>query len=878
MDSTNTNRQTGLSTEEAKRRLEEKGKNEFIETPPPSLLALFWDQINSLLIYILIAAAIISAFAGEISDAIIILLVILLNSVIGVIQESKAEQALQQLKKMSTPSALVRRDGSVQEIPSEDVVVGDIVILDSGRIVPADLLLLEAVNLKIEESSLTGESIAVQKDANWAGRDDLPIGDQQNRAFMSTLVTYGRGIGIVERTGMDTEIGKIAKMLDRQEKHKTPLQGKLDELGKILGVGAIVISIVIFLIGFFQGRDLLDMFLIAVSLAVAAIPEGLPAIVTIVLAIGVRRMIKRNAIVRKLPAVETLGAVSVICSDKTGTLTENKMTVVTNFINDRLNPTEQLSKENSTTEKFLLGMTLCNDASIDGEKRAGEPTELALIEAALQAGMSKGEAESDYPRVFELPFDSERKMMSTVHDGAEGRVLFAKGALESILPKVVSIEKNGEIAPFTEQEEKIIEDQVSQLSEKAYRVLSLAYRQVKKDEPLNADLEQELIFLGLVGMIDPPRSEVKPAIEECKRAGIRVVMITGDHQKTALAIAKDLKIASGENETMTGQELNTLTDDQLRERAKAIRVFARVSPEHKVRIVKALKEDQQIVSMTGDGVNDAPSLKEADVGVAMGITGTDVAKGAADIVLTDDNFSTITSAIEEGRNIYKNIKKSILFLLSCNLGEVFTLLIGILMGWPAPLTAIQILWVNLVTDTFPAIALGVDQEDPDVMKEKPRQAGEKVLSKSNIIFSLWNGLLIAFLTLIAFIFGLKAASDASSLFALNFKDLPKEAIMHAQTMAFITLSVSQLFHSLNLRNERKSIFKVGLFTNKLLLLAIGLGIGLQLMIVETPFFQEVFHILPLQVMDWALVIGLALVPILVNEMVKGFKRFGKKSI
>lgn len=872
LDQLNTNVEKGLTSEEVNRRLAQHGRNEFQQTKPPSLLSLIWDQINSLLIYILIAAAIISAIVGEISDAIIIFLVILLNSIIGVVQESKAEQALQELKKMSTPQAVVKRDGVVQEISSEDIVIGDVVLLDSGRFVPADVRLFETANLTVEESSLTGESTAVEKDANWYSEEDVPLGDQKNKVFMSTLVTYGRGKGIVTHTGMDTEIGKIAKMLDRHEKEMTPLQQKLAELGKILGIGAIGISIIIFLIGYFQGRVILDMFLIAVSLAVAAIPEGLPAIVTIVLALGVRRMIKQHAIIRKLPAVETLGAVSVICSDKTGTLTENKMTVIDTFINDETIPTEQLSISDDTVNIFTKAMILCNDATIEGEKRAGDPTEIALIEAAQKIGLQKRDVEEQYPRIFEIPFDSDRKMMSTVHKKGNKRFLFVKGAIESILPKVTSIEKNGKTIPFSQEERSKIDQQVNEMSERAFRVLAIAYKQIQPEEKLNDQLESDLVFLGLTGMIDPPREEVKASIEQCKQAGIRVVMITGDHQKTALAIAKDLHIATEEDETMTGQELNTISDHKLQEKVDSIRVFARVSPEHKVRIVKALKANNQIVSMTGDGVNDAPSLKEADVGVAMGITGTDVAKGAADVVLTDDNFATITAAVEEGRNIYKNIKKSIIFLLSCNLGEILTLLIGILMGWPAPLTAVHILWVNLVTDTLPAISLGVDPEDPDVMTEKPREAKEKIFSKDDVIFSLWNGSLIAFLTLFAFVEGLKVYSGSESLFSMNIYQVPNEAVVHAQTMAFITLSVSQLFHSFNLRSKRKSIFKVGLFTNKLLLWSVIVGIAIQTIIVHTPFFQDVFRIQPLLIKDWIFVIGLSILPVVLNELVKAVKR------
>lgn len=866
-----TNPDYGLANEEAFRRLKENGPNRFEESKPPSVFMMIWAQINSLLIYILIGAAVISAIVGEISDAVIIGIVIILNAVIGVIQESKAEKALQELKKMSTPAAVVKRDGVVQEISSESLVKGDIVLIDAGRIIPADIRLLEAANLKVEESSLTGESTDVEKDADWVNDGESALADQKNMLFMSTLTTYGRGTGVVVKTGMETEIGKIAKMLANKEKEMTPLQKKLDELGKILGLAALFISFILFLIGFFQGREPADMFLIAVSLAVAAIPEGLPAIVTIVLALGVQRMIKQNAVIRKLPAVETLGAVSVICSDKTGTLTQNKMTVTYVYTDGTYSPIKNL-KMNNTARKFFSSMTLCNDASVDGESRAGDPTEIALIEATIELGMNKRDMEVQCPRVDEIPFDSDRKMMSTIHEDEGGLVLFSKGALESILPRCSRIEKNGVVQHLTDEERQKIIHQANAMSSQALRVLAAAYKELPPGQRDKDHLEEDLIFLGLSGMIDPPREEVKDSIEICKNAGIRVVMITGDNPKTALAIAKSLHIAFHEDETMTGQELNSISDTKLAEKVDSVRVFARVSPEHKVRIVEALKSKGNIVSMTGDGVNDAPSLQRADVGVAMGITGTDVAKGAADVVLTDDNFSTIAHAVEEGRNIYKNIKKSIMFLLSCNLGEIAALFVGILMGWPAPLTAVHILWVNLITDTLPAIALGADPEDPDVMKEKPRHANEKIINKGDLSFSLLNGMLIGALTLFAFMEGLKVYTASASLFSMDLHDVSAEALIHAQTMAFITLSISQLFHSFNLRNSTKSIFQIGLFSNRLLFAAAIIGIAIQAAIVHIPMFNGLFHVRALNWQEWLFVLGLSIMPVLINELAKAGKR------
>lgn len=867
----------GLSSKEAEKRLEIYGENRFEKKRKKSIFTLFLEQLNSILIYILIAAALISFAVSEFTDAVIILAVIFMNSAIGAFQERKAEKALEELNKLTTPKALVKRDGTVQEIPSENVVPGDIVIIDTGRYIPADLRLIETVNLKIEESSLTGESVPVEKDAAWIGTKEVPLGDQKNMAFMSTLSTYGRGIGIAVNTGMNTEIGKIAKLLSETDKELTPLQKRLDELGKILGFGAIVICTIIFLIGFFQGRPPLDMFLIAVSLAVAAIPEGLPAIVTIVLALGVQKMIKRRAIVRKLPAVETLGSVSVICSDKTGTLTQNKMTVTDVYVNGASYSLREFSPRDKYETLFFTVMCLCNDAEIKDGKETGDPTETALIAAAGQAGLKKADLEQQYRRIKEIPFDSVRKMMTTVHQKDGHYISMSKGSLESILPKSSHVIIDGERKRMTAAEKLEIQKTADTMSEKALRVLAIAYKPLSGQDITKDSLENDLTFLGLVGMIDPPREEAKKSISLCKEAGIRTIMITGDHRKTAFAIAKNLGIAMEEDETISGDELDAISDRELNEKVKNITVFARVSPEHKVRIVNALQRNNLIVAMTGDGVNDAPSLRQADVGVAMGQSGTDVAKEAADIILTDDNFKTIVSAVEQGRNIYQNIKKSVMFLLSANLGEIFTLFFAILLGWPTPLTAIHILWVNLITDSLPAISLGVDPDDPDVMKAKPRPANESIFGDGAGSFVVFNGILIGTLTLFAFISGLAVSSGTTSVFAVDFSNVSGESLIYAQTLAFMTLAISQFFHSFNLRNIKRSIFHVGVFSNKYLLSSIAAGIAIQIAIAHIPIFNQLFGIQALTASDWLFVFSLSVLPVVINELVKAGKRIFRHS-
>jgi len=855
----------GLSSDESKRRLEEYGENKLTSKTQKTLFQIFISQLKDPMIFILLIAAVISAFMKELSDSIIILVVILINGMVGTIQEFKSEKAMEALKQLSTPKAIVKRDGDLKEIPSEEVVPGDIVILDAGRFTPADLRLIESANLKIEESALTGESVPSSKDANVNfDNGNIPLGDQKNMAFASTLATYGRGIGVVTGTGMNTEIGKIAKMLDESETEMTPLQKKLAELSKILGIAAVAICTLIFIISVIQGRDLFEMFLTAISLAVAAIPEGLPAIVSIVLAMGVQRMVKNHAIIRKLPAVETLGAVNIICSDKTGTLTQNKMTVKKFYTAgpDELKAVDELDINNIDDNLLLKNLMLCNDATYTETSQTGDPTEVALLEMGVKFNILKADLQTSSPRVNEVPFDSDRKLMSTINKQDKNYIVYTKGATDNLLKIATKININGNIQDLTEDLKAKIIKASNTMSDAALRVLGAAYKELTSpDIPIDS-IEKDLIFIGLVGMIDPPRLEVKDSISTCKNSGIKTIMITGDHRNTAFAIAKELGIAENENETISGVELDKLSQEELNNKIDSLRVFARVSPEHKVNIVKAFKSKGNIVSMTGDGVNDAPSLKIADIGVAMGITGTDVSKGASDMILTDDNFSTIVSAIKEGRNIFNNIKKSIIFLLSCNLGEIITLFIAILLNWDTPLKPIHILWVNLITDTLPALSLGVDPGDENVMDNPPRNTKESLFSHGSGIFLILNGLLIGILTLIAFRYGEKVYGTEG---------------VHAQTMAFVVLSVSQLFHSLNMRHPRKSIFQVGIFSNKYLVGSIIIGILLQYLVITIPFLSNLFNLFNLSLFDWTFVILVSVLTLVFNEVAKIFIRAKSKN-
>ncbi|AOT68565.1 calcium-translocating P-type ATPase, PMCA-type [Geosporobacter ferrireducens] len=843
LEELDTNLKVGLTSKQVQER-QRHGRNVLDERKPKSIFAKIFDQINEPMIYILMVAAFISMIMHELSDAIIIIIVILLNAVIGLIQEDKAQKSLDALRKLSTPKTLVKRDHQLQEINVEDLVVGDIVIIESGRYIPADLRLAEVVNLKIDESILTGESVPVEKSKDIILENTIALGDIKNMAFMSSYATYGRGVGIVTATGMHTEIGKIASMLNNTEELQTPLQKRLAELGKLLGIASVIICILMFGIGVLQGRDIIEMLLVSISLAVAIIPEGLPAVITVVLALGVQRMIHQNAIVKKLPAVETLGSVNVICSDKTGTITQNKMTVTYFYYDGQLKKSEELTE----AHRLLVdGFMLCNDANNENGP-IGDPTEIALLDLGKYLSLNKSELVMQFPRIDEIPFDSDRKMMTTFHHYHGKEIIFTKGALDLILNKTTHILIKGDRLPINHYIQDI-QKNAALLSSKALRVLALTYKE--KD---HTPYESNLTFIGLVGMIDPPREEVVEAVKRCNLAGIRTIMITGDHQDTAFAIAKDVGICTDIHQVMSGYTLSNLTQDDLNKNIERYRVFARVQPEHKVMIVKALQSKGYTVSMTGDGVNDAPSLKAANIGVAMGITGSDVSKEASSMILTDDNFATIVKAVEEGRNIYSNIKKSILYLLSCNLGEVIALFTAVLLNWATPLKPIHILWVNLVTDSLPALALGVDPSDQEIMSEQPRKQSESIFAQGGLFYLIFNGSFIALLTLILFWYGLKTQN-----------------IIYAQTMAFMVLSISQLFHSLNSRSFKESIFKVGIFKNKFLLYSALMGILLQISIVQIPTLNNFFSTVPLLIKDWLLIFGLSASILLVNELIKCIK-------
>jgi Ca2+-transporting ATPase len=859
----------GLSEEEAQARLGKYGANKLLGKKKKSIFKIFFAQLQQWLIYILLAAVIITLFLGEYMDATIILLVIITNAVLGVIQEIKAGKAIDALQKMSLPKALVRRNREVIEVNSHEVVPGDILILDAGRFIAADLRLIDSANLKIDESALTGESVPADKDSSLIFPDaKTPLGDRANMAFMSTLVTGGRGIGVVVETGMNTEVGKIADLINSEKKTKTPLEIRLDKLGRTLGKIAIGICVLIFIIALFQGRDLAEMFILSVSLAVAAIPEGLAAIVAVVLSIGVTLMSKKKAIIRKLPAVETLGSVNIICSDKTGTLTQNKMTVTTCFNLEGEIAVERNVKNKVSADVMFLAkaMVLSSDATYENGHGTGDPTEIALLRLGDDLGIDRVQLSAGNKRTGELSFDSDRKLMSTIIKEDGKQTVYTKGAIGNLIKISTHVLEKGKVVPITQAYKNQYLAAAESMSDHSLRTLGAAYKPVN-GVIKTSEMEKDLILAGLVGMIDPPRPEVQASIQIAKSAGIISVMITGDHKNTAFAIARQLGMAETMEQAITGKEIDDFSEKEFAGKIAGYRVFARVSPEHKVKIVHALQSQGNIVSMTGDGVNDAPSLHAADIGVAMGISGTDVAKGASDMILMDDNFATIVSAIEQGRNIYNNIKKSVIFLLTCNLGEVIAMFVTLLIGLEAPLIATQLLWINLITDSFPAIALGMDPGNPDVMKEKPRDAKESFFAGGSGLHVILGGILIGALTILAFWFGYHEYG-----FSMFDHSAPDYILEYARTMAFMVLVMCQLFYSLALRNSTKSIFQTGIFSNKFLVGAISLGVFLQLIVIGIPALQTAFHLQMLDPRDWLIVVSLGLVPLLSNEVFKIFIR------
>ena len=878
-----TNIETGLTDEEVKQRREKYGLNQLKEKKKKSMLKRFLDQFKDFSIIILIIAAIVSGVVGVaegegITDTIIILIVVLVNAIIGVTQESKAEKSLEALQKLTDHASKVIRNGHITVVPAKELVPGDIVVLDTGDYIPADLRIIEAVNLKSQEASLTGESVPVEKTIEKIDDAEIGIGDRTNMLFSSSLVTYGRGKGIVVETGMTTEVGKIAEMINQTEEQITPLQQKLNKLGKTLGIAALAICVFIFIIGLLQHKEPIHMFMTAVSLAVAAIPEGLVAVSTIVLAIGVQKMVKKNAIVKRLPAVETLGSATVICSDKTGTLTQNKMTVEKVFLNKEIKDFSEIDKNNVNEDmtKLVYANMLCNDTKIakDGTL-TGDPTETALVDMAFNLNFDPSIYDR-MVRVAEVPFDSDRKLMTTVNKVNDKYIAYTKGGVDELLRICKAYLLNNKIKEDLENYAVIIREKNEEMAKEALRVLACGYKEFDHEptEEEIKNIESDLIFVGMVGMIDPPREEAKKAVEKCKTAGIKTVMITGDHKITATAIAKKLGILENENEAITGQELEKMSDEDLQKNVRKYSVYARVSPEHKVRIVKAWQKNGEIVAMTGDGVNDSPALKTSDIGCAMGVVGTDVAKEAADVILTDDNFATIVSAVEEGRRIYDNILKVIQFLLSSNIGEIVVLFLATLC---TPLFAswfgitdiahleillpIHILWINLVTDSLPALALAFDPANSDIMKRKPNKPEKGVFTKGMTWRVIYQGVMIGLLTLAAFMIGLATTTEP-----LDGLTLEESKIEVGQTMAFVTLAFSELVHVFNIRNNKKSIFKTKVFNNSKLIWAILASAALMIGILAIPPLRAAFSIPVLPSQNILELVGLALAPLVIVEL------------
>ena len=896
-----THRHRGLTTEEAQARLAQYGPNELQERPHPTFWNLLFNQFKQFLVLILIVSAIVSFFLGEYVEAGAIMTIVILNAVLGVVQESKAEEALAALQKMAAPEARVVRDGHMLTIPARELVPGDPVILETGNYVPADVRLVEAMNLRIEEASLTGESVPVQKKAKGVLPPQAPLGDRHNMAYMGTLVTYGRGRGLVVATGMGTQFGLIAEMIQSYEEEQTPLQAKLDQLGKWLGVGCLAICGIVFGIGIWEGRPVLDMFLTAVSLAIAAVPEGLPAVVTICLALGMQEMIRRHALIRKLPAVETLGSATAICSDKTGTLTQNEMTAVQAYADSDLlyitgegyRPQGELQEEDGrraelrwypSMRPLLQGGLLCSDVQLErvepddgGEptwRIVGDPTEGALVAAAAKADLWRERVEQEFPRVAEVPFDSERKRMTTIHrvlsDSTKSKeiaapdlqmpyVAYVKGAPDVILDLCTHITEDGQVWPLDRAWRERILEMNEALTSNARRVLGIAYRPLEElpSNPTPEEVERDLTFVGLIGMIDPARPEAQDAIQVARRAGIRIIMITGDYPNTAAAISREIGLIQHGDPVLSGADIDGLSDEEFAPEVERTNVYARVSPQHKVRIVEALKRLGHVVAMTGDGVNDAPALKRADIGVAMGITGTDVSKETADMVLTDDNFASIVAAVEEGRIIYSNIRKFVYYLLSCNLGEILTIFLATLFRWDLPLTAIQLLWLNLLTDGAPALALGLEEGDPDIMEQPPRPPDEPVINRTMRRGIGVQAVAITVATLGAFLLG---------------KRWFPENLAAAQTMAFVTLSTSELLRAYTARSERYSIFRIGVLSNKYMQMSVAVSITLLLAAVYIPFLKPIFNTVFMGPREWLAMAPLILLPATAAEISKLLER------
>ena len=884
----------GLTQEEAAARLRKLGPNELTEKPRPGFLALLWDQFNNYLVIILIIAALIALALGEWVDSIAIMCIVALNAIVGVIQESKAEQALAALKKMAAPNAQVIRDGHQITVAGRELVPGDLVLLEAGNYVPADMRLVTSVNLKVEEASLTGESVPVEKNAAAVLDQEIPLGDRKNSAFMSTMVTYGRGKGLVTGTGMNTQIGMIAEMIQSYEDEDTPLQQKLQQLGKVLGTACIAICAVVLIYGLFRDtrlteifslgvmnylqaeqKDIINLFMTAVSLAIAAVPEGLPAIVTICLALGMQQMIKKNALIRKLPAVETLGCATVILSDKTGTLTQNQMTVVQGWTagkrfkvtGEGYNPTGQFllgdktfeAKADSDARLLLQGALLCNDASLDQGRIIGDPTEGAMAVVAMKAGFLRAELEKTMPRVQEIPFDSERKRMTTIHTVEGTPFAFVKGAPDVVLDLCTHIQRDGAPVRLSEEAKKEVLEQNRDLASHALRVLGVACRPLDAvpDQPTPESVEKELTFVGLLGMIDPARPEVIEAVRVANRAGLKSVMVTGDHKDTAEAIAREIGILTPGGTVLTGPQIERMSDAELAAQAEKLQVCCRVSPQHKTRIVDAMKANGHVAAMTGDGVNDAPALKRANIGVAMGITGTDVSKQTADMVLTDDNFASIVAAIEQGRIIYSNIRKFVYFLLACNVGEILIIFGAMLFGMPIPLRPVHLLWLNLVSDGAPALALGMEKGDKDIMQHPPRPPKEPVINRDMAI-----GI------------GVIALVDALAILTVFYFALQRypASLEAAQTMAFVTLCVSELVRAFTARSEYHSIFTIGWFSNKWMVWAVSASLLLVLMVVYVPFLQPFFDTVPLTLDDWLMMAPFFFASAIAMELLKVFFR------